>query len=87
MEGTLEDFLYQYYIVRKNEPPSLISTLYNEEISPEILDFLKEKGLKRIEKIGKSSKIYEMAYTNLQEEIKRQKDLSFALKQAKEILL
>jgi excinuclease ABC subunit C len=86
MEGTLEEFLYQYYIVRKNEPPSLISTLYKEEISSEILDFLKEKGLKRIEKIGKSSKIYEMAYTNLQEEIKRQKDLSYALKQAKEIL-
>ncbi len=51
------------------------------------LIFLSEKGLKRIEKNWKkNSKLYDIAYKNLNEEIKRQKDLSSSLKLTKEIL-
>lgn len=86
LEGTLEDFLYQYYIVRKNSPPSYIYTSDEEKISQEISKFLQGLGLKKIEKLGKGSKLYDIAFQNLEEEIKRQNDLSYALKQAKEIL-
>ncbi|PNR96290.1 excinuclease ABC subunit UvrC [Petrotoga sp. 9PWA.NaAc.5.4] len=86
LEGNLEDFLYQYYIVRKNEPPTTIYTLYEEKVSEEITNYLKEQGLKKIEKIGKGSKLYEIGFKNLEEEINRQSDLSSSLKLAKEIL-
>ena len=78
--------LHQYYIVRNNELPTTILTMYEEKVDEDILNFLSEKGLKRIEKIGKNSKLYDIAYKNLNEEIKRQKDLSSSLKLTKEIL-
>ncbi len=86
LEGKLNDFLHQYYIVRNNELPTTILTMYEEKVDEDILNFLSEKGLKRIEKIGKNSKLYDIAYKNLNEEIKRQKDLSSSLKLTKEIL-
>ncbi len=86
LDGKLEDFLYQYYIIRNNEPPTVILTMYEENVNQDVINYLSERGLKRIEKIGTNSKLYEIALKNLNEEVKRQSDLSSSLKLAKEIL-
>lgn len=86
LDGKLEDFLYQYYIIRNNEPPTVILTMYEENVDQDVINYLSERGLKRIEKIGTNSKLYEIALKNLNEEVKRQSDLSSSLKLAKEIL-
>ena len=86
LDSSLEEFLHQFYIVRKNEVPSNIYTMYDEKISSQIQNYLEKNGLKSITEMSKNSNIFKFGFKNLDEEIKRYTNLGNTLKQAKEIL-
>ncbi|BBE30567.1 UvrABC system protein C [Tepiditoga spiralis] len=86
LSDEINEFLKQFYIVRKNQLPIEIMTMYDESINESVLDLLKKHGLKRITTINKNNNIFKIAFKNLEEEIKRYTNLGNILKQAKEIL-
>lgn len=51
LDGKLEDFLYQYYIIRNNEPPTVILTMYEENVNQDVINYLSERGLKESKRL------------------------------------
>ncbi|AEX86370.1 excinuclease ABC, C subunit [Marinitoga piezophila KA3] len=89
IEGNINDFLHQYYIVRKNILPEeiWIKDLNIEKIDEDIKHFFISNGIKELSNLSeKSSELLEIINRNLEEEVKKQTDLGNTLKQAKEIL-
>ncbi|GAB6188978.1 excinuclease ABC subunit UvrC [Marinitoga arctica] len=88
IEEGLNEFLHQYYIVRGNIIPLEIWIKdLNNDLEKDILNYLKNKGLKYIKNLkDESEELYTIANRNLKEEVKKQADLGNTLKQAKEIL-
>ncbi|PWJ87411.1 excinuclease ABC subunit C [Oceanotoga teriensis] len=86
LDSDINEFIHQFYIIRKNEIPPQIFTLYDENIDEQIKNYLKNNGLKMFNKLSRRSSIYSLAFKNLEEELKRYTDLGNTLKQAKEIL-
>ncbi|WP_254867727.1 excinuclease ABC subunit UvrC [Marinitoga sp. 1154] len=88
IEGNINEFIHQYYIIRKNIIPQEIWIKdFDNSIDREILHFLKNNGLNEIKDLkGESEELYVIATRNLEEEVKKQIDLGNTLKQAKEIL-
>lgn len=86
LDSDLNEFFHQFYIVRKNEIPDEINTLYKEEIESDILEHVTKNGLKRIKELNKNSAIYKLAFRNLEEEIKKYTDISNLLLKAKNLL-
>lgn len=86
LDSTFEEFLHQFYIVRKNEVPINIYTMYDEKISPQIKSYLEKNGMKNMMEMSKNSTIFKFGFQNLDDEIKRYTNLGNTLKQAKDIL-
>lgn len=86
LDENIEEFLHQFYIIRNNEIPSEIFTMYEEEISEVLIKYLKSKGMKKFSNLNKNSPIFGIAFKNLEEELERFTSIGNVLKQAKEIL-
>ena len=88
IEEGINEFIHQYYIIRKNIIPEEIWIKdFNNDIDKEIMQFLIKNGLKSIKDLKtESEELYTITNRNLKEEVKKQTDLGNTLKQAKEIL-
>jgi excinuclease ABC subunit C len=86
IDSDINEFIHQFYAVRKNEIPKEVLIMYDDELEKEIQRYLKSNGLKKISSINKSNPLFKIGFKNLEEEIERFTNIGNTIKQAKEIL-
>jgi excinuclease ABC subunit C len=87
IDDDINEFIHQYYLIRKNIIPDEIWIKDYDTIDDEIIHYLNKNGLKAIKDLKiENEELYTITNRNLKEEVKKQTDLGNILKQAKEIL-
>ncbi|HQF34274.1 MAG TPA: excinuclease ABC subunit UvrC [Petrotogaceae bacterium] len=86
LDGTVNDFLQQFYVVRNNEVPPYIYTMDDVQSEDDLKKYLYSKGLKKMSRLSQGENLFRLAFKNLEEEVQRFTTIGNTLKQAKEIL-